>query len=173
MSGLSDMQAKRLAAGLAKQVTDGSTDQEEFKQDLIKYHAYQQEQRAAGKKTRGGKHSAQLAPLLAALPKEQRALGLHVSAEHADTRGAVQAVANQVDALAREVQQNTQPRPGQLQMMVDPSAPSVSIPHLECYALESADCVQGLQSAEGKVSGGEAASTQTAKASGRGDESSS
>ena len=72
----------------------------------------------------------------------------------------------EVDALAREVQQNTQPRPGQLQMMVDPSAPSVSIPHLECYALESADCVQGLQSAEGKVSGGEAASTRTTKAAG-------
>ncbi len=52
----------------------------------MKYAAYQQQQRAEGKQTRGGKHSAQLAPLIAALPKKQRALGLHVQAEHVVTR---------------------------------------------------------------------------------------
>ena len=41
--------------------------------------------RAAGK-IRECKHSAKLAPLLVALPKKHRALGLHISAEHAGTR---------------------------------------------------------------------------------------
>ena len=41
--------------------------------------------RAAGK-IRECKHSAKLAPLLGALPKKHRALGLHISAEHAGTR---------------------------------------------------------------------------------------
>ena len=68
------------------QAKDGSTDAQGFREDLLKYHAYQQEQRAAGKQTRAGKHSAQLAPLIAALPEKQRALGLHVSAEHVATR---------------------------------------------------------------------------------------
>ena len=89
MSGLSDMQAKRLAEKLATQVAAGHTDTSEFQQGLRQYHTYQDEQRAAGKKTREGKHSAKLAPLLAALPAEQRALGLHVSAEHDATRRAV------------------------------------------------------------------------------------
>ena len=71
---LGDMQAKRLAEKLAKQVTDGVTETHEFLCGLQQYRAYQEDQRAAGKKTREGKHSAKLAPLMASLPKDQRAL---------------------------------------------------------------------------------------------------
>ena len=35
---------------------------------------------------REGKHSAKLAPLMVTLPKDQRALGLVIASEHADTR---------------------------------------------------------------------------------------
>ena len=49
----------------------------------------------------------------------------------------------EVDALAREVQQNTQPRPGQLQMMVDLSAPSVSIPTLNAMLLKAQIACKG------------------------------
>ena len=42
--------------------------------------------RRAARKIRECKHSAELAPLLVALPKKHRALGLHISAEHAGTR---------------------------------------------------------------------------------------
>ncbi len=48
MSGLSEMQAKRLAATLAVQAKDGNTDVPEFQEGLVKYAAYQQQQRAKG-----------------------------------------------------------------------------------------------------------------------------
>ena len=67
------MQAKRLAKKLAKQVLEGTSGAPEFEQSLRRYHAYQAEQRTAGKKTREGKHSTKLAPLIATLPKDQRA----------------------------------------------------------------------------------------------------
>ena len=102
MSGLSDMQAKRLAEKLAKDVAAGHTDTSEFQHGLRQYHTYQEEQRAAGKKTREGKHSAKLAPLMAALPAEQRALGLHISAEHDTTRRAAAAEAEDTRATIRE-----------------------------------------------------------------------
>ena len=73
MSGLSDMQAKRLVEALAKRLTTGRTDSFEFQQGLRQYHTYQAEQRDAGIKTREGKHSVKLAPLIDALPAKQRA----------------------------------------------------------------------------------------------------
>ena len=79
----------------------------------------------------------------------------------------------QVEALAREVQQNMQPRPDQLQMMVELSAPSVSVSTLNAMLMKAQIMRKGLKVQKCQVSGGEAASTQTAKASGRGDESSS
>lgn len=115
MSGLSDMQAKRLAARLTMQAKDGSTDTQGFREDLLKYHAYQQEQRAAGKQTRGGKHSAQLAPLIAALPEKQRALGLHVSAEHAAMREHIsEEVAQQLAPLKRDAEELLQLARGEI-----------------------------------------------------------
>ena len=97
------MQASRLAENLAKQVTDGVTDSPEFLHGLRCYHAYQQQQLAAGKNTRDGKYSAKLAPFLAALPKEQRALGLFIAAEHVDTREHIAAeVARQLAPVTRD-----------------------------------------------------------------------
>ena len=102
-SELSNMQASRLAENLAKQVTDGVTDSPEFLHGLRCYHAYQQQQLAAGKNTRDGKYSAKLAPFLAALPKEQRALGLFIAAEHVDTREHIAAeVARQLAPVTRD-----------------------------------------------------------------------
>ena len=72
---ITDDQAKKLAASLAKRVA-GAADDAEFNEDLAKYHQYQESQRRQGKKLREGKHSRELAPLIAALPKGQRALGL-------------------------------------------------------------------------------------------------
>ena len=54
MSGLSDMQAKRLAEKLAKDVAAGHTDTSEFQHGLRQYHTYQEEQRAAGKRRARG-----------------------------------------------------------------------------------------------------------------------
>ena len=51
---------------------------------------------------REGKHSAKLVPLIDALPARQRALCLHISAEHDTTRGAVAAEAQETRATIRE-----------------------------------------------------------------------
>ena len=75
------MQAKRLAARLAEELQNGKSGTEEFQGGLAKYREYQEAQRNAGKVTRKGKHSALLAPLIDAMPPEQRALGLHMSME--------------------------------------------------------------------------------------------
>jgi len=50
---------------------------------------YQTKCRSEGKNLREGRHSVTLAPLIAALPSSQRVLGMHVSAEHHQTRSTV------------------------------------------------------------------------------------
>ena len=87
MAALTEDRAKKLASSLARRVEAGETESHQFQDDLLKFYRYQEAQRAAGKKTREGKHSAKLAPLIAALPAEQRALGLHISDEAAGCRG--------------------------------------------------------------------------------------
>ena len=82
--------AKKLAFRLALQAEAGKVESQQFKDDLVKYCRYQASCLGQGKKLREGKHVRVLAPLIAALPEGQRALGLHVSAEHAATRDAVQ-----------------------------------------------------------------------------------
>ena len=82
--------AKKLAIRLALQAEAGEVESQQFKDDLVKYCRYQASCLGQGKKLREGKHVRVLAPLIAALPEGQRALGLHVSAEHAATRDAVQ-----------------------------------------------------------------------------------
>ena len=81
--------AKKLSASLAKRAEQGKQNGPAFVEDLSRLRKYLEKQRAAGKQLRGGKHMKILSPLIAALPKNQRALGLHVSAEHAATRAAV------------------------------------------------------------------------------------
>ena len=51
----------------------------------------------------------------------------------------------QVEALAREVQQNMQPRPDQLQMMVELSAPSVSVSTLNAMLMKAQIMCKGLK----------------------------
>ena len=82
--------AKKLAIRLALQAEAGEVESQQFKDDLVKYCRYQASCLGQGKKLREGKHVRVLAPLIAALLEGQRALGLHVSAEHAATRDAVQ-----------------------------------------------------------------------------------
>ena len=89
MTGLTEDCAETLAGSLASRVQAGEREPQQFQDDLLEYRAYQEKQRAAGKKTRAGKHAAKLAPLLAALPEEQRVLGLHIAEEHHATRAAV------------------------------------------------------------------------------------
>ena len=101
MADLTEDRAKKLASSLALRVHAGDTESQQFQTDLLKFYTYQEAQRAAGKKTREGKHSAKLAPLIAALPAEQRALGLHISAEHDTTRRAVAAGAADTCAAIR------------------------------------------------------------------------
>jgi len=101
MADLTEDRAKKLASSLALRVHAGDTESQQFQTDLLKFYTYQEAQRAAGKKTREGKHSAKLAPLIAALPAEQRALGLHISAEHDTTRRAVAAGADDTCAAIR------------------------------------------------------------------------
>ena len=50
-----------------------------------------------------------------------------------------------VEALAREVQQNMQPRPGQLQMMVELCASSVSISTLNAMLMKAQIMCKGLK----------------------------
>ena len=102
MADLTEDRAKKLASSLALRVNAGDTESQQFQTDLLKFYTYQEAQRAAGKKTREGKHSAKLAPLIAALPPEQRALGLHISAEHDTTRRAVEGFNKKQQPNSRE-----------------------------------------------------------------------
>ena len=91
MASLSEDRVKKLARRLASRVEEGETGSQQFQADLLEHRACQEVQRAAGKKASAGKHAAKLAPLLAALPEEQRVLGLHIAEEHHATREVVQA----------------------------------------------------------------------------------
>ena len=86
---LGESAAKKLAADLVNRLGQGLQDTPEFKEDLAKYSAHQENQRNEGKQLRNGKHSVKLAPLLAQLPAEQQPLGLLMNCESEATRALV------------------------------------------------------------------------------------
>ena len=96
MERLSTDKAKKLSAELANLTNKGKHDTPYFKEQLKKLSQHWQEEKAAGKGPRLGKHRAVLQQLL---PHDQRALGQLVSTEHADTRAHVDL---KVAALQRE-----------------------------------------------------------------------
>ena len=80
----------------------GDTGSPEFQTQLQKYAAFRHQQLSQGKVTRNGKNSGLITPFLGALPREQRALGLHVSAEVAASADRITAeVAKQLAPLKR------------------------------------------------------------------------
>ena len=83
MEKLTVDRAKKLAKWLAQEAEKANTGTQRFQRELARYKFYQEEQAAAGKVTRLGKHVAKFAPLLEALPPSQRALATHASVEHA------------------------------------------------------------------------------------------
>ena len=65
---------KKLAKWLAQGAEKANTCTQRFQRELARYKFYHEEQAAAGKVTRLGKHVAKFAPLLEALPPSQGAL---------------------------------------------------------------------------------------------------
>ena len=78
--------AKKLSKWLAQEVEKAKTGTQRFQRELARYKFYHEEQAAAGKVTRLGKHVAKFAPLLEALPPSQRALATPTSVERAAIR---------------------------------------------------------------------------------------
>ena len=83
MEKLTVDQANKLAKWLAQEAGKANVGTQHAQRVLARYKCYHEEQAAAGKVTRLGKHVAKFAPLLEALPPSQRALATHASVEHA------------------------------------------------------------------------------------------
>ena len=86
MEKLTVDRAKKLSKWLAQEVEKAKTGTQRFQRELARYKFYHEEQAAAGKVTRLGKHVAKFAPLLEALPPSQRALATPTSVERAAIR---------------------------------------------------------------------------------------
>ena len=86
MEKLTVDQAKKLAKWLAQEAEKANTGTQRFQRELARYKIYHEEQAAAGKVARLGKHVAKFAALLEALPPSQRALATHTSVEHSAIR---------------------------------------------------------------------------------------
>ena len=108
----------------------------------------------------GGRSAKYAAKLKSSVPEEQRAVctaiadalkedGNETRVQLASVEDGVherfEVLNEKVEALAREVQQNMQPRPDQLQMMVELSAPSVSVSTLNAMLMKAQIMRKGLK----------------------------
>ncbi len=97
---LSDNRAFKLAARLSRLAAAGEARTRHFQEGLREYVAHRRALEGRGKRPRRNKHMVALAPFIAALPEEQRALGAHISLEAA--HGRQQAAADH-EATLREI----------------------------------------------------------------------